>query len=344
VFESLNNGDNVALVSPAPVFVPALPPVPAGFTRQSSIIDCLDYGAAGNAEFLYAGFSVIDFAPGQPSIFRTSGVFGRSAAGLMTQRTAPAGAFILNDIEMDSTNGNVVYTIDRNQVWRSLDGGNNWTEITGNLTDNNLRSLQFIDNPFGDDVLLVGGEGGVFRTTASTLGTWSEFGMGLPNTIAYDLDYDAADDVLVAGLLGRALGHRGRRRLHLPGRPRAEQHAGDRHHPGLASEVTLADLSVLGTPDIDFFKYTAHDTGKLVQHALRRHDRQPQLARSRRNAQHHRHRDANQRPGGAGRRGRGHPRRVSARVLDRGIRHPAERHDLRPGDRELPPRCRWWSI
>ena len=267
VFESTDRGDNVALVSPAPVFVPALPAVPAGFTRSGTIVTSLDYGAAANAEFLYAGFRIQDTAANQPTQFVTSGVFGRSAAGVMTQLPAPAGAGTLQDIEMDSTNGNTVYTVDVNQMWQSTDSGNNWTEITGNLIDANLRAIQYIPNPDGADVILVGGEGGVFRTTTDTLGTWSEFGMGLPNSIAYDLDYDAADDMLVVGTLGRgawAIDDVSDFIFESADPFELNDTQATATILGSLPKITLRDLSVDGMIDVDFFKYTAQDTGKLV--------------------------------------------------------------------------------
>ena len=33
--------------------------------------------------------------------------------------------------------------------------------------------------------------------------TWDQLGTGLPNALVYDLDYDATDDVLVVGTMGR---------------------------------------------------------------------------------------------------------------------------------------------
>ena len=45
---------------------------------------------------------------------------------------------------------------------------------------------------------------GVFFSDASTSFTvWSELAAGLPNGLAYDLDYDPLDDVLVVGTMGR---------------------------------------------------------------------------------------------------------------------------------------------
>src|SRR5438034_1942499 len=97
-----------------------------------------------------------------------------------------------------------------------------WTELTGNLRSlsPDLRTLQIVVNDkrgntnAGDDEVsvLVGGLGGVFRTTldlrALTPGTppplvYNEFGRGLPNVLVMDLRYDSRDQLLLAGTLGR---------------------------------------------------------------------------------------------------------------------------------------------
>ena len=43
--------------------------------------------------------------------------------------------------------------------------------------------------------------GRVFRMLTNNPGVWSEFGAGLPNTVV-DVEYNLADDVLVAGTFG----------------------------------------------------------------------------------------------------------------------------------------------
>src|SRR5262245_32854443 len=46
----------------------------------------------------------------------------------------------------------------------------------------------------------LGGLGGLFRYVG---GVWSEYGEGLPNTVGHDVQWNAADDVLVVGTFGR---------------------------------------------------------------------------------------------------------------------------------------------
>ena len=54
------------------------------------------------------------------------------------------------------------------------------------------------------DLLLVGTNAGVFVSfSTSGFTIWNKLGIGLPNAPVADLDYDVADDVLLAGTLGR---------------------------------------------------------------------------------------------------------------------------------------------
>ena len=127
-------------------------------------------------------------------------VFVRTAAAMPLTATAYPGNFV-RDIVLDPDDWATAYVIDSNQVFVTNDAGQNWMDVTGNLTDIDLRSVEFV--PGVNDAVMVGGRDGVFRMQVSISGVWAEFGTGLPNAPVYDLDYDATDDVLVAGTLGR---------------------------------------------------------------------------------------------------------------------------------------------
>ena len=77
---------------------------------------------------------------------------------------------------------------------------NTWVSITGDLINANLLSIAFIPkeslSPATDDVLLVGGELGVFRAFTPTVGIyvkWTEFGTNLPNALVDQLRYVTID-------------------------------------------------------------------------------------------------------------------------------------------------------
>ena len=151
------------------------------------------YGHASDAELIYVGAG--------------SQVFVRTTAGGVN--LAPtAGAFPGGQVfglTVDPADANSVYAIDNNSVYESVDGGTNWTDISGNITDDGagtFRSIAYVPG-LGADRLIVGTNAGVFLSFETDFGTWFQLGTNLPNAPVWDLDYDAADDVLVAGTLGR---------------------------------------------------------------------------------------------------------------------------------------------
>src|SRR5262245_48898297 len=133
------------------------------------------------------------------------------------------------DIVLDPDNWQIGYVIDINDnVYRFINAGeatSDWSLITGNLASltpaTSIRTVELFtpSDIAGDDVLLVGGLGGVYRTLNPTAGpatVWTEFNNSgpanqLPNMIVKDLRYtpptDAGapfpGDVLLAGTYGR---------------------------------------------------------------------------------------------------------------------------------------------
>ncbi len=122
---------------------------------------------------------------------------------------------VIRDVAIDPQNWQHVYAVDsKGNVWFSdtvaADPVNGtFTQLTGNLgTLNGGKDLQTITvvNAAGSDtpVLLVGAAGGVYRHIGNTAGTaWTEFGSDMPDVLVTDLSYSVADDVLLAGTLGR---------------------------------------------------------------------------------------------------------------------------------------------
>ncbi len=148
-------------------------------------------GGVDNEDVLY-------FGNGAALFVRTA------AAGPVNQVPAyPGGS--PQDIVLNPDDWLEAYVIDTNQVFHTPDAGSTWTDITGNLSTlgvGQFRSAAFIPGPVADAVL-VGTDAGVFLSQTQNLGAWAEFGSNLANAPAFDLDYDAADDVLLAGTLGR---------------------------------------------------------------------------------------------------------------------------------------------
>ncbi len=187
LYESANMGDVIADVTPA------------GMGPVTSVA----YGATNNADAAY-----VTDTNGDVWVRTTAtGAFTR------TNFDATPGTGIPLDVIMDPNDFNIVYVVDANGVFQSTNAGGAWTELSENLgllnSPLNLRSVALVQNTAapGDGVLLVGGQGGVYRRLPALglpgAANWTELGSNMPNTIAEDLRYDAADNLLIAGTFGR---------------------------------------------------------------------------------------------------------------------------------------------
>jgi hypothetical protein len=193
-------------ITPTRLVIGGLNSVYESFNQGTSITEingpganrnAMAYGAADNPDALYVGSG--------------SAVFLRATAGAALTQTAalPTGADTVRDVVMDPNNSRSAFAVDNNQVFRTTNAGASWTDITGNLLG--LGPVEFnttvfvaraANNP--GDMLLVGTNAGVFVAFRSSgFTTWNKLGIGLPKALVMDLDYDVADDVLVAGTLGR---------------------------------------------------------------------------------------------------------------------------------------------
>ncbi|HEU0179039.1 MAG TPA: hypothetical protein VFV58_32645 [Blastocatellia bacterium] len=181
VYESLNQGNTITEINGP------------GANR-----DAIAYGGRSggvdNLDILYVGSG--------------SAVFLRTTAGAALAPTAalPAGAGAVRDVALDPDDWRSAYAIDNNQVFRTTDAGASWTDITGNLAELGVGDFNTTEFVAGSpkDLLLVGANAGVFVSySTSGFTSWDKLGTGLPNAPVMDLAYDVADDLLLAGTLGR---------------------------------------------------------------------------------------------------------------------------------------------
>lgn len=174
VYESADQGDNITEINGP------------GANRNA-----MAYGHVNNPDLIVVG-------SGARVFMRTT------AGGSLTATSAAFATGAVVDVVLDPADENNIYAISTTNVYQSTDAGANWTDITGDLDEQagNYRSLEYVSGVTYDR-LLVGTNAGVFLTSTANLGTWYEVGTNLPNVPVWDLDYDVADDVLLAGTLGR---------------------------------------------------------------------------------------------------------------------------------------------
>jgi hypothetical protein len=183
VFESLNQGNNVANASATGV---------AGQTTSEQ--NAIAYGGrrlgADNLDVLWVGSG--------------SNVYFRSGPGNVTQVPTDPTNQTIRDLVIDPDDWMTAFIIDPNQVFMTADGGSTWTDITGNLLTKatDVWSITYVATATIDAVI-VGTNRGIFASAAGALGTWARLGGNLPNVLVFDMEYDAADNALVAGTLGR---------------------------------------------------------------------------------------------------------------------------------------------
>lgn len=180
-WESFDQGDTISIVG-------------AGIPVNSGNGNPIAYGGylgdVPNPYVLYVGSN--------------SNVFIRtSAQGALLPAINYPGSYV-NDIELDDSDWRKAYVTDSNdKIYYTADAGATWDDITGGLDAeaNGFQTLEFVPGMF-DDAVVVGTNLGVYAMRTSTPGTWSALG-DLPTVRVWDMDYDASDDVLIVGTLGR---------------------------------------------------------------------------------------------------------------------------------------------
>jgi hypothetical protein len=194
LYESMNRGDTITEINDG---AGAMPPK----------VSALAYGGRNrdgspNPDVLYVARG------SQIGVRTTPHLHGRG--GTFTHVTLP-GAGIIQAIKLDPSNWRIAYATDGIHVYMTQDGGATnpvWQDITGSLHTDNVATIEVINVPAPPHtVLLVGGTDGVFRTLdpdpAHVSVAWIKFGAGLPHAPVSDLHYDSANDLLLAGTLGR---------------------------------------------------------------------------------------------------------------------------------------------
>ena len=177
VYESLDRGDHITFL---------------GVPLASVLAYGGKIGGVVNPDLLYAAASADVFV-------RTT------AAGPLAPTAAPFPGGTIFDLEIDPDDWRSVYVAGVSRIFRSIDAGASWQELTGSLAKQcaiNFRSIEFIPRASGDGLAL-GTAREVFVGTFDGPLFWHRLGASLPNAPVFDLDYDPTDDVLAAGTLGR---------------------------------------------------------------------------------------------------------------------------------------------
>ncbi|MGB1308461.1 MAG: T9SS type A sorting domain-containing protein [Oceanihabitans sp.] len=121
--------------------------------------------------------------------------------------TEPEASATMNSVSFNQTTPSIVYAtvngyVDGSKVFKSTDGGTNWTNISSGLPNVLAKKVVLKQNQT-EEILFLGTELGVY----AKIGTddWAPLGQDLPNVIINDIDINYTTDKLVAGTYGRGL-------------------------------------------------------------------------------------------------------------------------------------------
>lgn len=151
---------------------------------------------------------------GDVRVTNDRGLTWRSVAGT---EAGPLPVRAVNEVIVDPMNAQSVYVSysgfnsggsGRGHVFHSADGGQTWTDISGNLPDVPVNTLLIDPDSTGSGaarVLYAGTDIGVFRATLTGTPQWVPFGTGLPPVVVTRLTYNRTTRQLVAATYGRGI-------------------------------------------------------------------------------------------------------------------------------------------
>jgi photosystem II stability/assembly factor-like uncharacterized protein len=92
-------------------------------------------------------------------------------------------------------------------VWKTTDGGQNWTDITFNLGNIPVNVIAIDKRPDHMNTLYIGTEGASGSVMFLPQGAvrWADLGTGLPNVRVTSIDLDQTNDILAVGTYGRGM-------------------------------------------------------------------------------------------------------------------------------------------
>ncbi len=114
----------------------------------------------------------------------------------------------ITSVDFDASNTNVIYVTysgynSGQKVYKTNNGGANWTNISGNLPNIITYEVMLKQNQ-PNEYLFLATELGVYYTIDSG-STWNKLGLGLPNATVRDMEIHYVEDKLVAATFGRGL-------------------------------------------------------------------------------------------------------------------------------------------
>lgn len=89
------------------------------------------------------------------------------------------------------------------RIFRTDDFGSSWNDISSNLPDIAINDV-LIAPDMDDRILFAATDGGIYASIDRGQ-EWTRLGIGMPNIVCYDMDYNVANEELVVATFGRSI-------------------------------------------------------------------------------------------------------------------------------------------
>jgi photosystem II stability/assembly factor-like uncharacterized protein len=146
------------------------------------------------------------YAGSGTKLYRTTSGGG---AGTWTDITAglPVASNFLTDVAISDTNPDIAYAtfsgyVAGEKVYRTLNGGNTWTNFSGTLPNMPVDAIVYQKS--ANNAVYIGTDAGVYYRN-DILPLWVPYKLGLPNVIVDDLQIDYGTKTIRAATYGRGI-------------------------------------------------------------------------------------------------------------------------------------------
>ncbi|WP_298318538.1 T9SS type A sorting domain-containing protein [uncultured Aquimarina sp.] len=155
------------------------------------------------------GIARLEIDPSDSDIMYTAigGTLRKSTDRGVTFSVAESFGRSITSINIHNSDSNIVYVTTSGtsgKVYKSVNGGLDFTDITGDLPNVPKLVIKH-QGSHSDDPLFVGTSTGVYRTDDTTPGVWEVFDNNLPNVPVRDLEINVNDANITAATYGRGV-------------------------------------------------------------------------------------------------------------------------------------------
>ncbi len=179
----------------------------AGYSRIYQLVNSQWEGVSSD---VFGGdLNNLSIAPSNEKVMyasRINNLFKSTDKGITFEEIESPFSSLISSIEINHQNENIIYiTISgvNGSVLKSIDGGENWQNISKNLPDDSKLVIKHQNQSLINDLFL-GTNLSVYHIN-DTMDQWEVFDKGLPNVPVYDIEINIEDKIITAGTYGRGV-------------------------------------------------------------------------------------------------------------------------------------------